>query len=886
VYLVVIPSLGDPDLLVSCVRWLVRRCPAETLIVVALNPIDEEKAAETTAALARVDLDEGVSLTVTRVAFGPCGFAAAVNRGLAAGLAEMPHPDMVAIINDDIRPALGWLEGMYEALSTERVEVWSSNEDADGEPVTMSASDYGPIALVGPCSDVAAGIQGISVHPEKRAALHRDVDGFASRWRQANEGRVVTASYLSGFCLGVSGKALRRIAPDGHLFDERYTIGGFEDNDLCVRAARLGLRAVVAADVFVAHLGHQSLDRHFPGQARGLANRAAYYTANPPRISKRLAVIQRVALVTGNDLHVWRASIQRAAEIADVIVVAVERNPFEITRAPDWEASSKMLWPDDATMLQACDGADLSDTLDPVLSWCESMVASVGGRADVVHLPVSGTVERQWSEAVQTAANYEADWAIVLETSEVLEEGVTRDHLDRLMAHPDPLVSAWDLAHVSLWDSPRLRRVDPPFADGYAGEAHGVRMFRLSPGLAVVPSAPGQVSISPAFDPHARRCAGIRLRSHALLRSLDRHVETKRAAHRGTDASHLMAEERIALSAWNPRDRIGLTMLAYSGESTEDVARHLDQLYGLVDAIVVAWTDEAEPSERWVELFTAWGVAVIRHPLADDIAAARNAGLDALQAAGCDWAWVVDPDESASDPWGVCLALRRMAESADSVGFTVLFENQRHPSTREAPAASDTIRFVRLNPAAPMRYAGRVHETFDRACWEMHEKGIRPNVRTAPFSIRNRGLALDDYGMEAKLRRYQRLLLLEVADHPENAGAWVSLGLQYANDGRLDLARACYLRGQAVAGKSYLPFHQLAQLHMQEARELTRQAVDRLSPAHRLHKPLADTVKALGNLAPGMAVAGLARVGPVPESSIPPLPPWPEHMGPDPALSR
>jgi GT2 family glycosyltransferase/tetratricopeptide (TPR) repeat protein len=59
---------------------------------------------------------------------------------------------------------------------------------------------------------------------------------------------------LTGFCLLVRREVLERI---GGL-DERYGLGFFDDDDLCVRARQAGFGLLVALDVFVHHFGSRT----------------------------------------------------------------------------------------------------------------------------------------------------------------------------------------------------------------------------------------------------------------------------------------------------------------------------------------------------------------------------------------------------------------------------------------------------------------------------------------------------------------------------------------------------------------------------------------------------------------------------------------------------
>jgi GT2 family glycosyltransferase len=42
------------------------------------------------------------------------------------------------------------------------------------------------------------------------------------------------------------------------LFDEQFSPGNFEDDDLCLRAIEAGYKCMLAKDVFVHHFGRQT----------------------------------------------------------------------------------------------------------------------------------------------------------------------------------------------------------------------------------------------------------------------------------------------------------------------------------------------------------------------------------------------------------------------------------------------------------------------------------------------------------------------------------------------------------------------------------------------------------------------------------------------------
>ena len=67
---------------------------------------------------------------------------------------------------------------------------------------------------------------------------------------------------LTGFALLVSNDALKEVASDGEVFDEMYSPGYFEDDDLGIRLAALGYRQYVCSNSFIYHDGGGGFEGH------------------------------------------------------------------------------------------------------------------------------------------------------------------------------------------------------------------------------------------------------------------------------------------------------------------------------------------------------------------------------------------------------------------------------------------------------------------------------------------------------------------------------------------------------------------------------------------------------------------------------------------------
>jgi GT2 family glycosyltransferase len=153
------------------------------------------------------------------------------NRGFPAGcnqaLAEARGQYLVLLNNDTVVSA-GWLDGL----------------------VAWSLHDWPAVGLVGAVSNYAP-------PPQQVEAGYADLDGlpaFAARRRREFARRAVQVERLTGFCLLVRREVLERIGG----FDERFGLGFFDDDDLCVRAREAGFGLLVALDVYVHHFGSRT----------------------------------------------------------------------------------------------------------------------------------------------------------------------------------------------------------------------------------------------------------------------------------------------------------------------------------------------------------------------------------------------------------------------------------------------------------------------------------------------------------------------------------------------------------------------------------------------------------------------------------------------------
>lgn len=905
---IVIPTVADADTLTPTVQRLIRSLDAvRGTVVLAVNPVDSKGAAETVRVVQALWNVPDVSLQVVDLG-RPVGFAAACNAGLAA----VGDADMVVFLNDDAHVSQGWLHRMWAAMSTEYVRVTGDVPLPDGSVALRDASEYGRIGLVGPVSDLVAGEQFAHIEPASRAFLDRQPEEFARQWATANDGVVNTCDFLSGFCLAIRREALAdllvpAITPEGvthHLFDERYGVGGYEDNDLMVRAELAGWRCAIASDVFVRHVGHQTLDRHFHAAQRGLANHTTYlrkWAGHPAFAGRKLVATYRIGLTTTQDVVYLHQSLQRVARVVDGVAVVVTRNPVEVFEAVSGPAEIQMLArvaPAAYDWLMACNGADVEGVQRATEEYVQAVIASVPQSRNVearARVWLGGWNEREErNSGIALAEEIGADWILSVDHDEMLEDRVGRADFERLMSHPDPMVRAWDFGWLNHWNTPDQVRTDRPWSDAgtFTGGMRGFRLWR------VCKAAPRRILTGneiglhcgnyPGHDRIAIRASSLRFRHFGYLRAADRarKAEWYRRIDREANPTatgnrdgyaHLTDDENLHTTGYLPDSGIGLHMLCYRGEEPRSVAYWLDILHGLCERRVLVWTDSEPRTEEWNALASMFGAEWVEHVFTDSLADCRNAGLNALRNdRRLGWVLAMDPDEWWPEPWPCCLSLRRMAEASSTWGWLFRFGNVRPAGSNEPAIASENVRMARLDPEGRCRWSGRVHEGFHAYLEDLHASGTHPHVRQTPFVTFNRGQALDDEAMEAKLRLYQQACIADLHDNPRNPGAWVTLGLQYRNDGRVEDYLICLDRAMRCARNAYMPFREGMAYHLLEARMLASEALDRLSPGHRLHGETREILAWLREHTAPIPLVGLARRGMPQPDACPPLPPFPD----------
>lgn len=148
------------------------------------------------------------------------GFGPANNQGI-----EIAKGDIILFLNNDVVLTKGWLKNL----------ICHFDEECT-------------IGAVGPMTNSCRGDQLVSPKPYK--ALD-EMGKYAQKRARDYAKQFQTYDRLVGFCLAVTRTALKETGG----FDERFEIGNYEDEDLCLRIAQKGYKLGIALDVFIHHWG-------------------------------------------------------------------------------------------------------------------------------------------------------------------------------------------------------------------------------------------------------------------------------------------------------------------------------------------------------------------------------------------------------------------------------------------------------------------------------------------------------------------------------------------------------------------------------------------------------------------------------------------------------
>ncbi len=215
------------------------------------------------------------------------GFARGCNQGAANA-----RGDVLVFLNSDTVVPPGWLDELVAPFE---------RDDA---------------GAVGPRSDNVSGRQETPAVPDPGHDARAFFE-FAAAWQISHRGQTSETRRLIGFCLAVRRSAFEALRG----FDERFEIGGFEDDDLCRRLRESGLRLLIAHGSFVHHRGHASFDANdVDWRVTEDENRVHFERKWGPD-ALRDPVVLSACLIVKNEEQMLPACLESLHDAVDEIVV-------------------------------------------------------------------------------------------------------------------------------------------------------------------------------------------------------------------------------------------------------------------------------------------------------------------------------------------------------------------------------------------------------------------------------------------------------------------------------------------------------------------------------------------------------------------------------------
>ncbi|MGC4006360.1 MAG: glycosyltransferase [Pirellulales bacterium] len=213
----------------------------------------------------------------------------------------------------------------------------------------------------------------------------------------------------------------------------------------------------------------------------------------------------------------------------------------------------------------------------------------------------------------------------------------------------------------------------------------------------------------------------------------------------------------------------------------------LSSVAGLFDEIVVVDTGS---TDRTREIAVEHDARVTNFAWCDDFAAARNASLD--HATG-DWIFWLDADDvlEKDDRTRLSELLLTLGDEPRAIHCRVLSDDAQQAGPTNM---ATQVRLFRADPK--LRWSRRIHEQIVPACERLGYRGEYADVTIHHTGYRDPAL------VQRKNNRDLRLLRMEYAADPHDAGTLLYLGITLSRMGKSGEALSYLLQGHHVTRES------------------------------------------------------------------------------------
>ncbi|WP_342376811.1 glycosyltransferase [Myxococcus stipitatus] len=768
---VIVVTHNALEFTLRCVESLVRHLPARTELLFVDNASTDGTRGYLREVTAR--LGDAAQLLLLERNEGWC-------RGINEGLARARGTHLV-LLNSDVIVTPDWLTGLRECMDTAASVVPGLRR----------------VGLVGPVTNSAGGPQQVANPPPYQAA---SLDLHARRHRETFRHQWAPSFFLSGFCLMLHRDCYAEL---GGL-DERFSPGGFDDNDLVLRAQERGWDCVIAGDVYIHHEGSATFRAVAPHLRGGLVNRARFHEKWRERRARepRLIAAYRVK----NAEATLKESLDATARFADGIVVL-----------------------DDGST-------------DGTRALCEHHPAVL--RYEYQELPFHERRDR--NHVLSMAAAQGADWVISVDADEVFE--MDRARAQRLMRLTDPHVKVLGFHWYTFWEPSHTYFR----ADGIFGNMSGYRMYRCEPGQRIVLGTELGLHCGniPQFPQGSARFTSVRVRhlgydtealrraKHSRYRQLDPSPRPELVGN--SDYSHLLSST-VTLRRYAREHGVSLCLITRNEE--ERLEGFLAMMEPFVDEICVVDNGSSDRTQEIARRFTQKVVELRTERL--ELDRLRNRCLDL---ATQPWILVMDPDEELAQE--AMPRLQRLMDDLDVHAYTFQVSNHQ----KEGPPVMTLAARLFRNDPRP-RFSRPVHETVEQSLTANPSLVVRPSN----IPLQHYGFLKEDAAVESKLQRYYERNREYREAHPEDAMAWYNEALHMQNEGREQEAARMLEHAIGLDPSFLSPRNQLALIHQEKAARLWSAVAERTSPEHPVHRVALEALEMLYRVTPGRTPIGKAR---------------------------
>jgi glycosyltransferase involved in cell wall biosynthesis len=569
----------------------------------------------------------------------------------------------------------------------------------------------------------------------------------------------IPAGSLSGFCLLMTRDAYEAV---GDYDAETFGIGGFETNDLMLRAIEKGYLAAVATKVFIYHLGGITINRVAPQAYAGLANRERFMTKWYRPREQKCCAAYRVKIDTRLDSELFLESLARMKDLVDCVVILDAESTVNIQELlKDTEFNGK------------------------VRQYMKNPKGTKPNEA------------RDRNVLLKMARNTGCDWIWVADLDEWPDEKLTYEGLQRLMNPRNPLIKYYTAPIFVLWKSRKYIRVD-----GNWSRMNREVLFRNIP-VGNIHTAEGQISCRrvPTLMPAdgAYHTGAIFLKNYEYANPIERASESRRLIS-DDDAS---AEEELPVGL-TPYVAPTFTYLMMARNESGDLLRHVFDHYCWADEFRIIDTGSIDDTE---EICTTFDIPFSSWTCCDDAENPQhmlchfgNARNFSIEQCSTDYVLFMDPDEKLNQI-GVAIIPRMLTEQRD--GYAIEIHNYRRVAGGDVKI-QQTMQPRLFRNREEIRYEPDIHETLEQAFHDhpdlSFEKAEGPLIEHEGFLKHSENSPQRKW----KNEEYMRRLFDVLEKDPNDARAMYSLSQHLISVGEVDDGDA--LLGKAVAASPHF-FH-------------------------------------------------------------------------------